>query len=218
MKKYLENKLINIARVRMSKNDSSHDINHMLRVVDISKKIAIGENADLEIVVPSAIFHDVINYPKNHQKRFKSANESAEFAKTVLEKINFFSNEQIKKIYESIDICSFTKAKIPNFLEAKVLQDADGLESIGAVSIMRTFSSAGSMGKYFYNPIDTFCLNRKPDDSKYALDLFFTRLLIVQGRLHTKTAKKMAKKRVSFLRYFLKQLRYELLDNINYER
>ena len=79
---------------------------------------------------------------------------------------------------------------------------------------MRTFSSAGIMNKMFYDVSDPFCKKREPDDNKYALDLFFTRLLVVQSRLHTKTAKNIVKKRVSFLKVFLKELEVELLENI----
>lgn len=214
MDKSLKEKLVDIARENMPTIDPSHDINHTLRVLAISEKIAMAENADFDIIVPSALFHDVINYPKNHHKRLHSSKESAEFAKRILKNIKSFPEDKIEKIYESINICSFTKGLKPNFLEGKILQDADGLEAIGAVSIMRTFSSAGTMNKTFYNISDPFCKKRKPDDNKYALDLFFTRLLMVQSRLHTKTAKNIAKNRASFLKAFLKELKVELLENI----
>ena len=215
MSKTLKKELIGIAKKEMSKNDPSHDINHALRVLSISEKIAKKEKADLDIVIPSAIFHDVISYPKNHHKRLDSSKKSANIAKKILRDIKYFPRDKIEKVYESIKLCSFTKGITPNSLEAKILQDADSLEAVGAISIMRTFSSAGIMGRSFYDITDPFCKKRKPDDSKYALDLFFTRLLVVQGRLHTKTAKIMAKKRVLFLKDFLKALRFELSENKN---
>lgn len=218
MDKSLKEKLIDIARKEISKNDPSHDIGHSLRVLEISEKIAREETADLDILIPAALFHDVINYPKNHKDRLNSSRESAEFAKRILKRIDYFSKEKIEKIYTSINLCSFTRGKTPEFLEAKILQDADGLESMGAISIMRTFSSAGVMNKIFYNPEDPFCKERTPDDNKYALDLFFTRLLVIQGRIHTKIARNMAKKRILFLKKFLKELQDELLENKVYEK
>lgn len=214
MNKLLKEQLIYIAKERMPKDDPSHDINHALRVLAISERIATIENADFDIIVPSAIFHDVISYPKNHHKRLHSSKESAEFAKRILSNIGSFPKDKIGKVYESINLCSFTKGLKPNFLEGKILQDADSLEATGAVSIMRTFSSAGIMNKAFFNVLDPFCKKRNPDDNKYALDLFFTRLLVVQSRLHTKTAKSIVKKRVRFLKVFLKELEFELLENI----
>lgn len=211
--KSLKKQLICIAKEKMFKNDPSHDINHTLRVLVVSEKIAAAENADFDIIVPSAIFHDVINYPKNHHKRLHSAEESAKFAKKTLNKIDSFPKNKIEKVYKAINFCSFMKALKPNFLEAKILQDADSLEAMGAISIMRTFSSAGTMNKIFYDVLDPFCKERKPDDTKYALDLFFTRLLVVQNRLHTNTAKNMAKKRTKFLKEFLKELKFELMES-----
>ena len=210
MNEIIKQKLIKIASEKMIKTDPSHDINHTLRVVALAEKIRKKEGGDLEIIIASAIFHDVILYPKNHRKRLHSSIESADFAKQVLSDIKSFPKEKIKKIYKSIELCSFTKGITPNFLEAKILQDADSLEAMGAISIMRTFSSAGQMNKMFYDNSDPFCKKRKPDDRKYALDLFFTRLLVVQERLHTKTAKILAKKRVKFLQEFLDEFKIEL--------
>lgn len=214
MNKLFKKKLIDIARENMSTTDPSHDINHVLRVLAISEKIATAENADFDIIVPSALFHDVINYPKNHHKRLHSSKESAEFARRILKNIKSFPEDKIEKVYESINICSFTKGLKPDFLEGKILQDADSLEATGAVAIMRTFSSAGIMNKTFYNISDPFCKKRKPNDNMYALDLFFTRLLVVQSRLHTKTAKNIAKNRTNFLKVFLEELKVELLEDI----
>jgi uncharacterized protein len=210
MNKLTKNKLINILESKIFKKDPSHDINHTLRVLVLAEKMGKKEKADMDIVIPAAIFHDIINYPKNHIKRLNSSEESAKLAKKVLENIDSFPKNKINKVYESIRLCSFTKNIRPSFLEAKILQDADGIEAMGAISIMRTFSSAGILNRSFYNNADPFCKKRIPEDDKYAIDLFFTRLLIVKDRLHTKTAKKMARERFNFLKKFLKELSFEL--------
>ena len=93
------------------------------------------------------------------------------------------------------------------------MQDDDSLEATGAISIMRTFASAGSMGRQFYSEIDPFCVPRIPDDSMFVLDLFFSRLLKVQNRLYTKTAKKIAKRRTLFLKTFLESLKKDLEES-----
>ena len=211
MKKEFIKKLLSIAEGKISLlNDPSHDFNHTLRVLALAEKIGIEEKADLDIVMVSAIFHDVVLYPKNHHKRLFSSTESANFARKILIKEKIFSKEKIEKTCRAIELCSFTKNAKPEFLEAEILQDADSLEAMGAISIMRTFSSAGQMNKSFYNNDDPFCKKRRPDDSKYAIDLFFTRLLVVFGRLHTKTAKVIARRRLKFLHIFLAQLEFEL--------
>ncbi len=204
-------KLIKILKNELrGRKDPSHDIGHSLRVLNLSEHIGKKENADLEIVVPSAIFHDVISYPKNHHKRLDSAKESAKYAKKVLENIEEYPKKKINKVYDSIHLCSFTKGVKPDLLEAMILQDADSLESMGAISIMRTFASSGVMNISFYDYFDPFCKERSPNDKKYALDLFYTRLLIVKDRLHTKSAKMMAERRHEFLNKFILELRNEI--------
>lgn len=84
------------------------------------------------------------------------------------------------------------------------------MEATGAISIMRTYSSTGQMKNPFYNAEDPFCKNRKPDALKFALDLFYERLLKVTERMHTKTAKKIAKRRTDFLIKFLEEFKLEL--------
>ena len=205
----IEKKLLAIAGEIIKENDPSHDINHTKRVLSLAKKIAKAEKANLNIIVPAAIFHDAICYQKNHPKSKDSARESADFALKILDQFDF-SKEVISKVYASIDGCSFSKGVKAEFVEAKIIQDADRLEATGAISIMRTFASAGAMNTTFYNPHDPFCTNRKPEDLKYALDLVFTRLLEVSKKFHTQTAKKMAKSRHRFLQIFLKQLKTEI--------
>ena len=210
MNQSLEKELMKIARLKMASHDPSHDISHALRVMSLARTIAKAEKADQDIVIPAALFHDIVNYPKNHPKRHFSSNESAKLAEVILKNLTTYPKEKIKKVCESIRQCSFSKGISHDFIEAKVLQDADSLEATGAISIMRTFASAGNMGRQFYNEADPFCETRSPDDSRFALDLFFSRLLKVQDRLYTKTAQKIAKRRTLFLKKFIDSLKKDL--------
>ncbi|MFA6437379.1 MAG: HD domain-containing protein [Candidatus Paceibacterota bacterium] len=208
----LRNKLINIAKDKITNHDRSHDFYHALRVLNNAEGIVEYEGGDLDIIVPAALFHDIVCYQKNHPKSNDSSEESAETTKEILENIDEFPRKKIGTVFEAINQCSFSKSINPNTLEAKILQDADRLEATGAISIMRTFSSTGQMERPFYHPTDPFCRLRKPDSKKQALDLFYSRLLVVQDRMHTKYAKKLAKKRTKFLKQFLKELAWELGD------
>ncbi|MFP4016160.1 MAG: HD domain-containing protein [Halanaerobiales bacterium] len=118
----------------------------------------------------------------------------------------------MEKAHTTIKECSFSKGIVPEFLEAKILQDADRLEATGIISIMRTYSSAGQMNTKFYHPEDPFCENREPEREKYALDLFYTRLLLVGEQMHTDTAGKIAEKRTESLRRFLQNFSRELCE------
>lgn len=207
----LRNKLIKIAKEKISNTDVSHDFEHSLRVLLNAEKIAKEEGGDIDIIVPAALFHDLIVYPKNHPDKHKSQEESARATEKILKTLDGFPQDKTKKVKICILQCSFSKGIVPELLESKILQDADGLEATGAISIMRTYSSTGQMKRPFYNSKDPFCKNRKPSAHKFALDLFYERLLKVAKRMHTKTGKKIAKRRTNFLIDFLKELELELM-------
>ncbi len=206
----LKNQLIKIAKEKIPDTDVSHDFKHALRVLLNAERIAKEENGDFDIIVPAALFHDLVVYPKNHPDKHKSQEESAEAAERILNTFGNFPKEKIERVKTCILECSFSKGIIPDLLESKILQDADGLEATGAISIMRTYSSTGQMKRPFYNSEDPFCKNREPNASKFALDLFYERLLKVAERMHTETAKKIAKRRTDFLNDFLKEFKLEL--------
>ena len=206
----LKNKLIKIAKERIPTSDTAHDFEHAQRVLWNAERIVKVEKGNLDIIVPAALFHDLIVYPKDSSNSHRSQKESAKATVTILNSFDNYSKDKILKVKTCILECSFTKGIVPTLLESKILQDADRLESTGAISIMRTYSSTGQMKRPFYNSIDPFCENRKPDALKYALDLFYVKLLNVADKMHTKTAKRIAKRRTKFLRSFLNEFKLEL--------
>lgn len=206
----LRDQLIKIAKEKISGKDVSHDFEHALRVLSNAEIIAKEENGDLDIIIPAALFHDLVVYPKNHPDKHKSQEESAEAAGKILKSLSDFPKKKIPKVKICILECSFSKGIKPQLLESKILQDSDGLEATGAISIMRTYSSTGQMKRPFYNSKDPFCKNREPHGPKFALDLFYERLLKVGARMHTQKAKGIARRRTNFLVDFLRELKLEL--------
>lgn len=206
-----EKLLTKIVKEKQTKNDPSHDFNHVIRVYNLAKFIGEKEGADFDILIPAALFHDIIVYRKDDPRSKFETNESANFANNILSKIPSFSRNKIKDVEECITQCSFSKGIKATTLESKILQDADRLEATGAISLMRTFSSGGQMKRIFYNPIDPFSKNNT-SDKETNLDIFFNRLLVVEKKMNTAIAKKIARKRTSFLNQFLKQLQAELKE------
>jgi uncharacterized protein len=205
--------LVRTAEAWQTKNDPSYDFDHVLRVLNLSVRIGLSEKADTDVLFPAALFHDIIFYEKNDARNKGSSKESAEAAREVLLAIDGFDKNKIEAVVECISQCSFSKGIKPTLLESKILQDADGLEATGAISIMRTFSSGGRMNIPFYCRQDPFCENG-PVDFRSSLDLFYTRLLVVESRMHTELAKKMARRRTEFLRSFLDEFKMELSESL----
>ena len=194
------------------KGDPSHDFSHIERVLHLAVDIAKTVNADPDIVIPAALFHDIIVYKKDSKESRNEANESADVAEKVLRNIPEYPSGKIESVKICISQCSFSKGITPTLLEAKVLQDADRLEATGVVSIMRTFASCGQMGRPFYSKEDPLC-KKGSIPFRSGIDLFYNRLLVVESMMHTKYAKKIAKGRTKFLKQFLNQLEKELEES-----
>jgi len=202
--------LIEEAKKVISDKDTSHDLNHALLVLNNAEYITQIEGGNLEIIIPAALFHDAVIYPKDSPMSSYSAEESARVARDILESYEGYDKNEIPKVEEAILEHSYSKGIRPKSLESKIVQDADRLGATGAVAIMRTFCSTGQMGRRLYSLSDPFCENREPDSSYYALDLFYKRLLKVRDLMNTPTGKRLAEKRTQFLYLFLDQLKEEL--------
>lgn len=207
----LKEKLIQIAKNNISHNDISHDIYHSLRVLKNAEYISMNEGGDKEIIIPACLFHDIVKYPIDNSKRKLSQLHSSQKTKELLHECKFYPQNKIKYVQLCIEECSFTNNTKATTLESMILQDADLLESSGAISIMRTFASVAQLKNPFYNAADPFCCNREPNDKKYGLDLFYTRLLNVKNHLNTTSAVDLIQERENFLKLFIKQLELELL-------
>src|SRR5690606_37816327 len=169
---------------------TGHDYFHLKRVVENALKIGKAENADLRWVELSAWLHDVGDY-----KLHDGVDRSEELVKEFLLTQNL-SDELIHKVNEIISQVSFSKANPVTSLEAKVVQDADRLDALGAIGVARAFAYGGSKGRELWNP-------DQPEST--TVQHFYDKLLKLKDLMNTQTAKVMAEKRHRFLEEFLDQ-------------
>lgn len=195
-------------KTRMS-NDSAHDFEHVMRVYKNAEKICKKENCNPKLVLTAVLLHDIVSYPKYDKRAKLSSIRSSELSKKIL-KNYAFSKEEIKIVSDAIRDHSFSQNKIPDTIEGKILQDADRLDAIGAIGIARVFAVAGSERRPFYNKDDPFCKKRNPDDRKWTLDHFYKKLLRLESFMNTDSGKSEAKKRIKFLKNFVKELEKEI--------
>jgi uncharacterized protein len=191
--------------------DPAHDFHHIMRVYKNAKLIGQHEGADMDVLLPAVLLHDIIVYPKGSAMSSRSSDESAELAENILQS-HGYSQYEIKRISYCIQSHSFTKRLVPASLEGKILQDADRLDALGAIGIARTFSVSGSEKRTFYKADDPFYRSsRELDDRQWTLDHFQTKLLKLKDLMHTKTAKKIAQERTTFMMLFIRQLQKEII-------
>ncbi|MDQ1254313.1 MAG: uncharacterized protein QG646_3544 [Euryarchaeota archaeon] len=190
---------------------SSHDMGHISRVEALCLEIQKEEGGNPLILRLAALLHDV-GVVKEHEEGGDHALYSAEIASEFLGKAGL-GNELIEAVAGCILTHRFSAGKSPDTLEARILQDADRLDSLGAVGIFRSIFSMGALRMlkyatgidkgsskstvYIEDPIEGFneYIHYKP----------FT----IPEKLNTNAAKRIAEERLRIMRLFLEELNTE---------
>jgi uncharacterized protein len=189
--------------------DPAHDLLHFKRVVQTARKLCLQENAKLEIVLPSAWLHDFIIIPKNDPRRSQASQLSAEAAIEFLKQIGY-PEVYFGEIAHAIAAHSFSANIETQTLEARIVQDSDRLDGLGAIGIARCFATAGLLKRPFYSEVDPFCSERSPDDRQFTLDHFFAKLFKTAETLKTKSGREEGAKRIAVMKKYLADLTVEI--------
>ncbi len=190
-------------------DDAAHDLSHIRRVVHNAVQFAEVEGAALEVVVPAAWLHDCVVVPKDSPLRSQASRMAAETAVTFLQSQSY-PEQHLPTIAHAIAAHSFSAQISPQTIEAKVVQDADRLDAVGAVGIARAFIIGGQLGRPIYDEADPFCQEREPDDFTATVDHFYTKLFKLVDTMQTDAGRREAQVRTQFMRDFLAQLGREL--------
>jgi uncharacterized protein len=197
------------ARAFFRRARGSHGWDHTLRVRRLCLRIGKREKADLGVLELAALLHD-IGRGREDRSGGKTchARAGAVLASRLLEK-HGLDRATVRDVVRSIRTHRFRKGGAPRTLEAKVLFDADKLDSIGAVGIGRAFLFAGEIGARLHDSgIDI--RKTKPytrDDTAYRE--FLVKLARIKGRMHTREGKRIAAARHRFMVGFFDRLNKE---------
>jgi uncharacterized protein len=191
-------------------DDASHDIHHSRRVKSLALAIAEREAAgNPAYLIAAAYLHDIVNLPKNSPDRAKASVLSAEAAAPILRE-NGFGDPDVDAIRHIIVAHSFSANVPPETLDARILQDADRIDSLGAIGIARTFFVAGKLDTTLFDGGDPFASGRKLNDRQYAVDHFAVKLLRLPETMQTESGRDIAHQRAATMRQFLQALGHEL--------
>lgn len=195
--------------VKIEAVDAGHDINHIKRVVKSAKQFCKTEEANMWVVLPAAWLHDCVQVAKNSPLRDQASRLAADEAIKLLENWSY-PEAYFDQIHHAIVAHSFSANIACETLEAKVVQDADRMDALGAIGIARTML----VGAKFGNPLtfheDPFCYDRKPDDQAAIIDHFYTKLLGLKDSFQTTAGKNEAAQRHEYMEQFLQQLEQEI--------
>jgi uncharacterized protein len=203
----LEKKISELA----SADDPAHDLLHFKRVVKAAKMLCASEGAKAEVVVPAAWLHDFVIIPKNDPRRKQASQLSAEAAIKFLRELGY-PEIYFDDIAHAIAAHSFSANIETRTVEAQIVQDADRLDGLGAIGVARCFATAGLLKRSFYSEDDPFCDTRSPDDQNFTIDHFFAKLFRTAETLKTKAGRAEGQKRVEVMKFYLQNLKNEILS------
>lgn len=189
--------------------DAAHDLAHIRRVVTSAKRLAHAEGAALEIVVPAAWLHDCVIVAKDDPRRKEASRLAAQTAVTFLRSVEY-PEAHLSPIAHAIAAHSFSANIPPETLEARVVQDADRLDALGAIGLSRCLLTGGALGRPLYDPDDPFAEHRPADDAQFTIDHFYTKLLRLPATMQTEAGRQEAQTRVTFMTHYLDVLRHEI--------
>ena len=189
---------------------SGHGVQHAQRVVNNARKILGKEKRNEKIVVTAAYLHDCIDH-----KLFSDKDLQLKKIATLLQNLDY-SKGEIAEISDIIQTISFSceKSRTLSSINAQIVCDADRLDAIGAMGIIRTIEYGASRGRNFYGGEDLEKVQRgafSQIDKASTLAHFYDKLLLLKDLMYTQTAKDLAEKRTHFMKDFLTEF-YEELD------
>ncbi|MEX0930925.1 MAG: HD domain-containing protein [Candidatus Paceibacterota bacterium] len=187
--------------------EAGHDWWHIERVRKNALHIAEEEGVDLFVVELGALLHDIADSkfhdgdedvgPKTAQEFLESQNVSegvVVHVENIVRHISF-KGSQHKQSWMSPELA--------------VVQDADRLDSIGAIGIARVFTYGGYKNRELYNPeIEVKLELTREEYRKHkgtTINHFYEKLLLLKDLMNTKTGKQLARSRHEFMKAYLTQ-------------
>jgi uncharacterized protein len=203
------------------KLDWAHGRSHIERVLRTAVEIGKREGADLEIIELSAILHDIFANEEKHTnvEGFRHEIEASKEARKILKTLGL-ADRTVDAVCHCIESHRKRTGRIePQTIEAKCLFDADKLDCIGAIGIVRSEYMSLEHGQEFYKQEDIDDYKRRnirPDGTiidyaQHSSNLEYElSLKEVAKRMYTETGRRLAKERSAFMDEFYSRLGKEL--------
>ncbi len=188
----------------MFKNENSgHDFKHLKRVMKYAIYIQKREGGDLYVIMISALVHDVHRLISNQKGYFVRAQDCLEDVEKIL-KICKIDKNKIAQILEIVKNHERKREKTFD-IETLIVQDADVLDAIGKTGLKRCLK----YGKKHNIPVSN--TNYPLDTPEYIPDInpisschyIYNTIIPNANSLVTKTAKRLAKKKIEILKTFV---------------
>ena len=194
-----------------------HGFDHVDRVYKLALKISKSENVNMDVVRASVLLHDVARVKEERDRingtprenRICHAEEGAKMAREILKEMDF-PEEKIEDVSYAISVHRYSKGLKAETKEAEILQDADRLDALGAVIIVRMMEATLKNGRPIYDP--NIPVKEKYDGSKSTMinHIYEKILKMTPESFKTTKAKEIAKGRYDFVKGFAERYVGEL--------
>jgi uncharacterized protein len=188
--------------------DRSHDSAHALRVALWTLRLG-GAAVEPREAIAAALLHDAVNPPKSSPERAQASERSAAIATRRLGELRF-DPASITRIAAAIRDHSFSRGAEPADMLGRALQDADRLEALGAIGLLRCIETGVRIGAAWFDPGDPWAVSRPLDDRAYSIDHFFAKLLRLPASMRTEAGRIEAERRAGLLHRFVTALGDEI--------
>lgn len=188
----------------------SHDWDHTERVYRLCLRIGRKEKADLRILELAALLHDIGREEEDRSNgKICHGRTGAALAQVILER-HGLDRASVRAVVHCIRTHRFRKRAVPRTLEARILFDADKLDSIGAVGVGRAFLFAGEVGARLHNSAAAArrAKDYGPGDTAYRE--WLVKLRRLPARLLTPAGRRLASDRAAFAAAFFARLDEEV--------
>lgn len=195
------------AKEKLGSDRSGHDFYHVERVAKIAEKLAEEEGIqDILLIEAASYLHDVID-----DKVFADVESEKEALKKFLKGLSF-SDESINEIFDIIENISFSKelelGKAELTLAGQIVQDADRIDALGAIGILRTAYYGGHTQSPLYDPNllpQEFKTKEEYRQKSTVINHFYEKLFKLPATMNTEAGKAEAQRRMVFMEEFLKR-------------
>lgn len=213
-KNKMENKLFEEIKAKAKEKingiNSCHEWEHTERVYNLAMHIGNKEGADLEVLGLASVLHDIARKEQDESGgKIDHAERGAELAAEILQKYNL-QKEKLENIVHCIKAHRYRNNIEPITLEAKILYDADKLDSIGAIGTARNFSFAGHLGAKVHDKNVNLDKSAEytTDDTGYRE--YMVKLKFIKDKILTNEGKRIAEGRHKFQEDFFERLNKEV--------
>ena len=195
----------------LNTDNSGHGMDHVNRVSRLALLIAEDDD-NKELISAIALLHDADDY-----KLFgiESSNKLTNTTNILLK--TSFTNAEKELIKSSIKTIGYSKrisGIVPTKREAMIVSDADMLDAMGAIGILRSYQYNLSHGNPFFNKTMFPIFNISADEyiaqtRGTVVNRIFEKLLKLKDLMLTDKGKDEALRRYNFIVSFLKEYFYE---------